>query len=230
MCIVRIRPSAVRCSFMALLVFKPVSEGLCSDTDEMPDGDSTSAAFCLTRFRVLMVCTANLYRSPLAECLLKERLTEAIHVSSAGTEAVPGTPMAASAASLIAGLGADPSGMVARRLTSGLVESSDLVLGAAREHREAVVRLSPVRALSRAFSLREFARLVRAEDAAGVVDPAARFAALAEGAAGRRGTDLGDTADDDVADPLGAAPAELRACMTRIEESVERIAAALGAH
>lgn len=177
-----------------------------------------------------MVCTGNLYRSPLAECLLRERLAaarETIHVSSAGSEAVPGTPMAATAASLVAGRGGDPSGMVARRLTAGLVESSDLVLGAATEHREAAVRLSPVRALSRAFSLREFARLVRAEDAAGVVDPAARFAALVEGAAARRGSAPADAADDDVADPLGASPAELRECMTRIEESVERIATAV---
>lgn len=195
----------------------------------MPDCDS-SATSCLPRFRVLMVCTGNLYRSPLAECLLRERLAavrETIHVSSAGTEAVPGMPMAATAASLVTGWGGAPSGTVARRLTAGLVESSDLVLGAATEHREAAVRLSPVRALSRAFSLREFARLVRAEDAAGVVDPAARFAALVEGAAARRGSAPADAADDDVADPLGASPAELRECMTRIEESVERIATAV---
>ncbi|HET6359359.1 low molecular weight phosphatase family protein [Streptomyces sp.] len=176
------------------------------------------------------MCTGNLYRSPLAECLLRARLAvvrETIHVSSAGTEAVPGTPMAVTAASLVAGRGGDPSGTVARRLTAGLVESSDLVLGAATEHREAAVQLSPVRALSRAFSLREFARLVRAEDAAGVVDPAARFAALVEGAAARRGSAPADAADDDVSDPLGASPGEVRECMTRIEESVERIATAV---
>ncbi|MEU4492358.1 low molecular weight phosphatase family protein [Streptomyces sp. NPDC023998] len=189
-----------------------------------------NATSCPSRFRVLMVCTGNLYRSPLAECLLRERLAaarETIHVSSAGTEAVPGTPMAATAASLLAEWGGDPSGMVARRLTAALVGSSDLVLGAATEHREAAVRLSPVRALSRAFSLREFARLVRAEDAAGVVDPAARFVALVEGAAARRGSAPADAADDDVSDPLGASPAEARECMKRIAESVERIATAV---
>jgi protein-tyrosine phosphatase len=192
--------------------------------------DDSSATSSPPGFRVLTVCTANLYRSPLAECLLREQLAvvpETIHVSSAGTEAIPGTPIAATAASLIAERGGDPSGMVARRLTAGLVESSDLVLGAAAEHREAAVRLSPVRALSRAFTLREFARLVRAEDAAGVVDPAARFAVLVEGAAARRGVAPADPADNDVSDPLGASPAEVRECMTRIEESVERIATAL---
>ncbi|WP_327324974.1 low molecular weight phosphatase family protein [Streptomyces sp. NBC_01210] len=199
----------------------------------MSDFASPSAAMRPAPFRVLTVCTANLYRSPVAECLLRQRLTalrEAVHVSSAGTEAVPGTPMAATAASMVAERGADPSGTVTRRLSAGLVEAADLLLGAAREHREAAVRLSPVRALSRAFSLREFARLVRAEDAAGVTDPAARFAALVAGAAARRGAAGVDVADDDVADPLGASPAETRECVTRIEESVERIAAALRAH
>lgn len=151
-------------------------------------------------------------------------------MSSAGTEAVPGTPVAATAASLVVGRGVDPSGMVTRRLTARLVESADLVLGAATEHREAAVRLSPVRALSRAFTLREFARLVRAEDAAGLVDPAARFAALVEGAATRRGAVGAAGADDDVSDPLGASPAEARECVTRIEESVKRIAAAMRVH
>lgn len=192
-----------------------------------------SAASSLPRFRVLMVCTANLYRSPVAECLLRQRLAalrDTVHVSSAGTEAIPGTPMAATAAALVVGWGADPSGVVARRLTARLVESADLVLGAAAEHREAAVRLSPVRALSRAFSLREFARLVRAEDGAGALSPSARFAALVQGAATRRGADGADVVDDDVADPLGASPAEARECMTRIGESVDRISAAVLAH
>jgi protein-tyrosine phosphatase len=198
----------------------------------MTDSDSSSAASCPARFRVLTVCTGNLYRSPIAECLLRQRLAalrETISVSSAGTEAVPGTPIAATAAFLVLGRGADPSGIVTRRLTAKLVESADLVLGAATEHREAAVRLSPAQALSRAFSLREFARLLRAEDAAGVVDPAARFAALVEGAATRRGAAGADVTDDDVSDPLGASPEEARECVTRIEESVDRIAAAMRA-
>jgi protein-tyrosine phosphatase len=181
-------------------------------------------------FRVLIVCTGNLYRSPLAECLLRQRLFEArqvIHLSSAGTVAVPGAPMADTVASFLQGRGVDPSGKVSRRLVADMVENSDLVLGAATRHREAAVRLAPVRALSRAFTLREFARLVRAEDAAGVVDPAARFAALVQGAAARRGVARAQVGDDDVDDPLGAPPEQMQECLVRIEEVVERIAAAV---
>ena len=197
----------------------------------MLDHDSTSDRSCVPEFRVLTVCTGNLYRSPLTEWLLWERLAavrEAIHVSSAGTRAVPGMPMDATAASLVVARCGHPPGRVARRLTAGLVESADLVLGASVEHREAAVRLAPVRALSRAFSLREFARLVRAEDGADMVDPATRFAALVAGAAARRSAASPDAADDDVADPLGGGEALVRECVQRIEESVERIALALG--
>ncbi|MGI5197925.1 low molecular weight phosphatase family protein [Streptomyces sp. CA-288835] len=176
------------------------------------------------------MCTGNLYRSPLAECLLRQQLSEgrwAIRLSSAGTEAVPGMRVADTVASFLLRRGVDPSGRVSRRLAAEMVESADLVLGAATEHREAAVRLSPVRALSRAFTLHEFARLVRAEDAVGVADPAARFAALVQGAAARRGAARAQAGDDDVKDPLGADPQEMQQCLVRIEEVVERIAAAV---
>lgn len=183
----------------------------------------------VSEFRVLVVCTGNLYRSPLAECLLRHRLGEpghAIRLSSAGTRAVPGEPMAAAVEHFLLTRGAAPARTGSNRLTKNLVEGSDLVLGAATEHREAAVRLSPVEALSRAFTLCEFVRLMRAEDALGVVDPAARFAALVRGAAARRGAAGAHTADD-VEDPLGLPPRQARECLARIDDAVERIAAAV---
>ncbi|WP_351233376.1 low molecular weight phosphatase family protein [Streptomyces sp. NPDC002133] len=178
---------------------------------------------------MLFVCTGNLHRSPLAERLLKARLAASpgsILVSSAGTAATAGSLMDPVAASLLIGLGGDPSGALARRLTAALVDDSDLVLGAAAEHREAAVRLSPLRALQRAFTLREFARLLRPEDAAGATEPAERAAALVKGAAARRGG--GRWADDDdVADPHGAAMPVAQQVAVRIAESVEQIAAAV---
>lgn len=183
-----------------------------------------SEAFCA---RVLMVCTGNLYRSPLAEGLLRGQLAglgQAVEVASAGTAAVPGTPLPPAAAAILRARGGDARGVVARRLTARMVEHADLVLGAATEHREAAVRLAPVWALPRAFTLLEFARLLLEEDAAGITDPAARVAALVRGAAARRGSTRGAGADDDVTDPHGSDPSVLRACAARIEESVQRIA------
>lgn len=180
-----------------------------------------------TPFRVLFVCTGNLHRSPLAERLLKVRLAScpgAFQVSSAGTVAKAGTPMDPAAAALLTGLGGDPHGALARRLTAALVDDSDLVLGAAAEHREAAVRLSPLWALQRAFTLREFARLLRPEDAARATEPAERAAALVKGAAARRGAGGHRLDDDDVADPYGAPAQVAREAAARIAESVERIA------
>lgn len=176
-----------------------------------------------------MVCTGNLHRSPLAERLLTARLgssREMFQVCSAGTAARAGAPMDPVAVALLVELGGDPRHAAARRLTAELVENADLVLGAAMEHRDAAVRLSPAWALRRAFTLREFARLLRAEDAAGVAAPAERAVALVGGAADRRGLE-GPGEDDEVADPYGAPEQVARSCAERVAESVERIALAV---
>lgn len=181
-------------------------------------------------FRVLVVCTGNLHRSPLAERLLALRLALArdkFQVSSAGTIAVNGAPMDPAAASLLIEMGGDPTGAAARRLTAPLVRDAELVLGAATVHREAAVRLSPVHGLGRAFTLREFARLLHQDDAAGLTDPAERAAALTRGAAARRGAGGTGSWDDDLDDPYGAAEEETRACAARIAEAVAGIAGAM---
>jgi protein-tyrosine phosphatase len=186
-----------------------------------------SEPFCA---RILVVCTGNLYRSPLAAGLLRGRLAglgHAVEVTSAGTAAIPGTPLPPATAAILRARGGDPPALAARRLTARMVERADLVLGAATEHREAAVRLAPVRALPRTFTLLEFARLLREEDAAGIADPAVRVTGLVRGAAARRGSVRAAGADDDVTDPNGSDPSVLRACAARIEESVERIARAV---
>ncbi|MFF3323433.1 low molecular weight phosphatase family protein [Streptomyces sp. NPDC002889] len=179
-------------------------------------------------FRVLVVCTGNVHRSPLAERLLTFRLASAsgrFQVSSAGTAAANGTPMDPVAATLLTEMGGEPSGAAARRLTAGLVNGAALVLGAATEHREAAVRLSPVHGLGHAFTLREFARLLHKDDAAGLTDPTERAVALTAGAATRRGAGAAEAWDDDLVDPYGASEEEARACAARIAEAVERIVA-----
>ncbi|ANJ26267.1 hypothetical protein [Agromyces aureus] len=112
---------------------------------------------------VLVVCTGNICRSPVAEQVLAARLADAgaegVSVSSAGTGALVGHPMTPEAAMLSVRYGADPAGHAARQLTEQLVLDADLVLTATRAHRAQVAELVP-RAARRAYTLREFARVV----------------------------------------------------------------------
>jgi protein-tyrosine-phosphatase len=95
--------------------------------------------------RVVLVCTGNICRSPLAEALLRAALKERgvgdVDVSSAGTGAWDGAP--ASEGAYLVGLerGLDLSGHRARLLTREVVEQADLILTMARHHRARVQEL-----------------------------------------------------------------------------------------
>ncbi|HEX4575107.1 MAG TPA: hypothetical protein VH158_08245 [Gemmatimonadales bacterium] len=95
--------------------------------------------------QILLVCTGNICRSPLAAALLQralaERAIDAIDVASAGTGAWDGAP--ASEGAYLVGLerGLDLSGHRARLLTRELVEGADLILTMARHHRARVDEL-----------------------------------------------------------------------------------------
>jgi protein-tyrosine phosphatase len=131
---------------------------------------------------VLVVCTANVCRSPLAARLLADALPDAA-VSSAGVQAVVGAPMCTVSAAELPHGAADTH--IARQLTADVVRSSDLVLTMEREHRSAVVRLAPG-SQSSVLTLREALALSR-----GLVDRGAPLpedlASLAAALHGMRG-------------------------------------------
>lgn len=158
-------------------------------------------------FRILIVCTGNVCRSPMAERLLRAGLAErwgdgaGVEVTSAGTGALVGEPMTPQTAVLVSQHGGDPDGHRARQLTEALVAEADLVLALTRAHRSAVVEAHPL-ALRRAFTLREAGRLAAA---AGPVDgktPAERLRDLVTRlrAARGQGTPVAPS-EDDVVDP-----------------------------
>lgn len=105
-------------------------------------------------FRVVLVCTGNTCRSPLAEALLRKELTArgaaGIEVSSAGTGAWEGSPASEAAYLVALEHGLDLSGHRATLLTSEVIGSADLILTMARHHRARVLELgggSPVHLL-----------------------------------------------------------------------------------
>jgi protein-tyrosine-phosphatase len=181
-------------------------------------------------FRVLIVCSGNVCRSPLAERLLRIRLQEQLGpvaarftVTSAGTTALVGEPMDPDAAAVARSLGADPDGFRARQVDAEQVAAADLVLTAAREHRGAVLRLHPP-AHRTAFTLREFARLTAAvpADALPDLDPVLRARALVAAASGRRGLHRPVLpGDDDVPDPYRAGEDVHRAVGQLVTEALD---------
>jgi len=97
-------------------------------------------------FRVLMVCTGNICRSPLAEGILSHLLRDAeppILVESAGVAAPEGTPASQHAVSVAAGHGIDVSRHRSRQLTRSLLGSQDLVLTMEEHHRRHVAAMAP---------------------------------------------------------------------------------------
>lgn len=109
---------------------------------------------------LLVVCTANVCRSPVAAALLARDLAAVgVEVTSAGTEAVPGMPAAPEAVEVVRrelGLGLEHR---SRPLTAALLEQADLVLTMTREQSTLVTAQDP-RALRRVFTLRELARIL----------------------------------------------------------------------
>lgn len=114
-------------------------------------------------FSILMICTGNICRSPLAEQLLQNQLRDIpeINISSAGTRAMVGEQMFDATQEIARSYGLDSTeSHRARQMSEALLESSDLILTMTRDHRRAVVEMSP-RVTRRVFTVREFARLAQ---------------------------------------------------------------------
>lgn len=182
------------------------------------------------QFEVLVVCSGNICRSPLAEQLLAARLLASgspAQVQSAGTVAEEGFPMDEVAAELSRRYGGDPTSHRSRGLTEELVAKAGLVLTATRQHRAAVVTLLP-RASRYSFTLVEFARL--STGLAGVLPQEVSSAPLlVQAVAAQRGHAVppANPADDDIIDPYRR-PAEVHEFVAeQIDSVTTSIAAAL---
>lgn len=123
--------------------------------------------------QILVVCTANICRSPAAAALLSyelgQRFGESVRVASAGTEALAGSPACELSTALV---GAYPrwtggSGSLAhpdhvsRQVAAADLAASALVLGLDRTHRAALAHLAPA-ARQRTFTLRQAAAIAAA--------------------------------------------------------------------
>lgn len=144
--------------------------------------------------RVLVVCSGNICRSPMAEGLLRHRLRgdekERMAVSSAGTLNLEGEPADPDAVAAAAEAGIDISDHRSRGISAAMVREADLILVMTEEHARRVGRMTadpPAIHLLGSY-------LPATSRAAGGVE---------------------------IDDPLGQGPAAFRACLRRMERAVE---------
>lgn len=202
---------------------------------------------------VLVVCTANICRSPLAHVMLDQHLADRgidgeVTVASAGTHARHGDVAAELSAVIATRGGLDLSGHRSAPLSQRLLDDSAVVVTMTERHRDAVVASDPS-AVGRCFALRELARLV--DDVEVPVTPAdlaahiptviadahrRRTAAAASGTArGHAATgvvsEVGDDPDpasirpaDDIDDPYGRPEANYLRMARELTEAITPIA------
>jgi protein-tyrosine phosphatase len=122
--------------------------------------------------RVLLVCTANICRSPAAARLLAGRLGPSIEFVSRGTRSVPGAGMCEVSASWVLMNGGDAAGQhVSRQLELADIKASTLILTASQRQRTKVIELRPS-AQVRTFTLAQAARIATWRMSAGAGRPA----------------------------------------------------------
>ena len=152
---------------------------------------------------ILLLCTANLCRSVMAQAMLATRLAaRAVPASVASAGLLDsGQRPPAEVISVMAARGIDVAGHRSRRVTADDLAAADLVLGLAREHvRHAAVLLPEC--WSRAFTLRELLRRGLQADVRAPGEALSHW--LARAAVNRSRRDLlGSNPGDDVPDPHG---------------------------
>ena len=153
--------------------------------------------------RLLVVCTANVCRSPVAERLLERHLGAAgfaVEVASAGTRGGR-LPVHEDTMRAARDVDLDLHGHVSRQVDPAMIstEGADLVITMTRGHLRDVVGLLPD-AWPRSFTLKEIVR--RSLDVPAAVTDLPDWVRAA--GAGRRAADLMvPSDDDDLADPYG---------------------------
>ena len=172
---------------------------------------------------IVVLCTANVCRSPMAAALLTRRLAAlgvTVPVRSAGMTG-SGDPPLPEVISVMASYGIQISSHRSRVVCAGDLASAALVLAMSRDHLRYAAATEPG-VWPRAFTLKELVRRGEQIGPRPPSEPLSRW--LSRVHAGRERTSLlGDSPDDDVADPAGGplrAYADIAGLLDRLVKSL----------
>lgn len=112
----------------------------------------------MANFNILLVCTGNTCRSPMAECLMKDALAKRFHckidqlpehgimVASAGVAAQEGCRASRESVTVMAQRDLDLSLHESQGVSESLVQSADLILTMTQSHKKALLSYFPMAA------------------------------------------------------------------------------------
>lgn len=171
--------------------------------------------------RILVVCRANVVRSPIAAAALSRAVGHECEIDSAGLAAIDGLPVPAEALQQLRRYVLDLSKHQSRSLVDADLKRSDLILGMTERHRDSLQAMLPS-ATPRTFTFAEFVRLLESVPALAEFD--GDFGRFVETAHRQRPKLAAPPFPEDVADPLGASAARMRECIDHVVDLAHRLA------
>jgi protein-tyrosine phosphatase len=175
-------------------------------------------------FELVLICTGNRARSPVAEGFLRHLLADLpVHVHSLGTLELEGAPALPEAVEAALSAGLDLSAHRSRALGGQDLRDADLVLGFEMSHIAAAV-VDGGAPRERVFSLPELVELIEQTGAPREIDPIARARHVIAAANAHRVTGVPPA---ELADPLGKSARFHRDTVGRVRDLSVRLAVAL---